>query len=325
MTDPIKEALHLLGRFWLEEVRPENLKLIAALPELAQALPGLDATVLEQLAVEYQRLFGFNLPPYESIFVDPSVMLAAPATERVQHLYRRAGWQPPAGIRVGAPDHVGLELLALADGLASSQTALTVELHRRHLALWLPPLVLTLRRLKPRPFYEVLGDLTLALILDTLPEDKQGPEIILACARAKPPGRAAPVLPGEAFWKGDDTGENLVGLRDVVQEFLPPCRVGLFLTREDIARMSQALDLPGIMGERARMLENLFRLAGQYDLLPALFEQLDQLLGEVRRAYQTLLEDYPLWKVYADLWLERLGSTQSLLEELRSRAREDLS
>ena len=89
-----------MGRFWLEEVTPKEFGILNALPELAQTLPALAETHLTGLAVEYQRLFGFNLPPYESVFIDPSGMLMTPATERVQRLYRQGGWQLPVDVRV---------------------------------------------------------------------------------------------------------------------------------------------------------------------------------------------------------------------------------
>ena len=95
MTCPIATTLRILCHFWLEEVKPGDAKTIIALPELAQTLFPVEAATFTDLAVEYQRLFGFNLPPYESVFVDPSAMLMAPATERVQNLYQSAGWSHP--------------------------------------------------------------------------------------------------------------------------------------------------------------------------------------------------------------------------------------
>jgi len=80
MTGSFISALRLLGHFWLEEIKADDAETIAALPELAQTLPHIDSAALTDLAAEYQRLFGFNLPPYESVFIDPSVMLMAPAT-----------------------------------------------------------------------------------------------------------------------------------------------------------------------------------------------------------------------------------------------------
>jgi putative dimethyl sulfoxide reductase chaperone len=319
----VAAALRLLGHFWLEEVKPADLATIAALPELAQGLSRQDAAELSELAVEYQRLFGFNLPPYESVFVDPSVMLAAPATARVQRLYRQSGWQPPATIRVGADDHLGLELLALADGLEGGQPGLAQTLHTRHLALWLPAFVLALQRLQPHPFYQFLGDLTLELVLSTLPEEPLPPG-------SDPfPALHLPVEAGgllEAVEFQEEAAayslplcaeEEIVGLRDLVKRLLPPCQVGLFLSREEIARLGQRLKLPPVVGERSRMLESLFKMAGQYELIPELFEQLQVILSEAEAVYQAWAVEFPAWGPYAQVWRQRLNTTYNYLEDLK--------
>lgn len=330
----IIQALRLLAHFWLEELKPDALPTIAALPELAETLPNLNATGLADLAVEYQRLFGFNLPPYESLFVDPSAMLMAPATERLQQLYQEAGWQPPANVRAGAPDHLGLELLALAGWLETGQLDLAHRLQVRHLALWLPPFVLALRRLQPHPFYARLGELTLELILTTLPKTslplddepfsdlssgfeqenkrvgEQGEEENL---EELFPDLAS--LPGQAESALEEPDE--LSLRDVIKQLLPPCRLGLYLSREDIAWISRALGSPGVMGERARMLASLFRFAGQYDLLPTLFGQLDRILIETDRAYQALALEFPSWSPYAKAWRDRVAVARDELAKLK--------
>lgn len=281
-------ALRLLARFWLEEVRPADVATIAALPGLAETLPATGPAALAGLAVEYQRLFGFNLPPYESVFVDPSAMLLAPATARVEALYRQAGWLPPPA-RVGAADHLGLELLALADWLAAGQTGPAHRLHAGHLALWAPALALTLRRLSPPPFYAALGELTAELLLAALP-----------------PNLAPDPFPPPA---ADEAGD-LAGL---VGHLLTPCRAGLYLAREDIARLSRGLDLPLAVGDRPRMLETLFRQAGEYDQLPALLDGLRRLLHQAGAACEAWAADYPAWSPYAAAWRARLaGSLEKL-------------
>ena len=317
-TTPISTAYRILSHFWLQELKPADIETIRALPELAQTLLQAEAAALTDLAVEYQRLFGFNLPPYESVFIDPSAMLMAPATQRVERLYRQGAWDPPPDVRAGAPDHLGLELLALADGLDAGQTEWVARLQTQHLALWTPVFVLTLQRLRPHAFYARLGDFTLDLILATLPGDPISPE-------ADP----FPDLPPPPLYRGtdealfaattppDEPQETRPGLGEVLKGFLRPREAGLFLTREDIARISQRLDLPGMMGERLRMLENLFRLAGQYELIPALFDQLGQVVAETRRAYQGLAAEYPAWATYAAAWGNRLATTQSRFEELK--------
>lgn len=330
MTNPITTAYRLLGHFWLEEVKPVDADIIAALPDLAQTLSKIDAAALGQLAVEYQRLFGFNLPPYESVFIDPTAMLMAPATELVQALYRQAGWQPPAGTRSGAPDHLGLQLLALADWQEAGLTELAAQLHRAHLALWVPAFAQTLHRLRPHPFYAALADLTVDLILSTLPEpvaandDDPFPEL------PPPPvfrDSGGPDAPAPAFCPTDDgqcittpPTEAELRLRDVIKKMLPPCEAGLFITREDIARMAQALKMPASMGDRYKMIETLFQQAGEFDLVPQLLAQFDQLFTRAAAGYQNQADAYPGWAGYAAAWQRRTTAMQALLQELSQAA-----
>jgi TorA maturation chaperone TorD len=300
-----------------------DLSILAALPELTQDLPGQNPAALAELAVEYQRLFGFNLPPYESVFVDPSGMLATATTERIQHLYRQGAWQPPSTARTGAADHLGLELWALAGWLETGQTILAQRLQARHLALWLPAFVLALRRLKPQLFYATLGDLTLELVLATLPENPLPPgtdpfPVLLSFSGAETgpePEEFQAELADHPTPLGD--GEEVVGLRDLVARLLLPCQAGLFLTREDIARLSQVLDLPPTVGGRSQMLEGLFRMAGQYELVPTLFEQLQTILVEAQRTYQAWAAEFPVWTSYAQAWGRRLDTTYTYLEALK--------
>jgi TorA maturation chaperone TorD len=342
MNHSIFAALRILSHFWLEEIKPDDVATIAVLPELADTLLSAGTSVLTDLAVEHQRLFGFNLPPYESIFVDPSAMLQAPATARVQTLYREAGWTPPPDVRVGAPDHVGLELLALAEIQAKAlvpahqneakameaSAGLAHQLHTAHLALWVPAFILTLRRLNPHPFYAALADLTLDLLLTTLPLDSQ-----FTIRSRRPPTSNSqftihnsqftidpfPVLPPAAVY--DPEGRLIppaertleTGLRATVRRLLTPCESGVFLTREDMARIGRALELPGVMGDRAYMLETLFRLTGEYELVPALIDHLSRLFDDVAIGYQDWAEEYPAWTYYAQAWLRRVTATQVTL------------
>lgn len=343
MPDPLIAALRLLSHFWLEEVRSDDLATIAALPELVETLPLTDAAAVTDLAVEHQRLFGFNLPPYESIFVDPAAMLLAPATARVQALYRQAGWAPPAHARVGAPDHVGLELLALAEIQAKAKAEAKAELaglahrlHTMHLALWVPAFVLTLRWLTPHPFYAVLGELTLDLLLTTLPPDApfiihnskftiQNSQLIDSPdpfpALPPPPVYKDRLNPDEpVFEENPDFSppasielEMGLGLRELVKRLLTPREAGLFVTQADITRISRTLDLPMVRGERSSMLETLFRQAGEYELVPALLDQLRQLLAEAEAAYQSWADEYPAWTAYSQAWRKRVTATRDLL------------
>lgn len=336
MNDPIPEALRILGRFWLEEVQPDDLALISALPDLAQVLPTPDSDTLTDLAVEHQRLFGFNLPPYESIYIDPSGMLMAPATRRVQTLYRQADWTPPTSARAGAPDHLGLELTALADWMVNGRSHLARQLRTHHLALWVPAFAQAFQRLAPHPFYATLGSLTLDLLLATLPQDPIPADVDPFPDLPPPPtyedhGLSSPAdasqirhslpeiwdLPPSPI---EEAKETSISLRGIMRHLLTPRDAGLYLTRDDLVGISRAVELPGSMGDRSRMLETLFRLAGQYELLPELFDQLARLLEEAAATYSVWGEEYPAWIHYAHAWRHRIASTLATLHSLNEQA-----
>lgn len=310
-NDLIPPAYRTLARFWLEEVSAKDIDTLTALADLAQTLPALDGPHLTNLAVEYQRLFGFNLPPYESVFIDPSAMLMVPATDRVTQIYRRGEWQSPAGVRTGAPDHLGLELLALADWLDREQLAPAHQLHTRHLALWVVPFILTLQRLRPQPFYAALGELTLDLLLTTLPETSIPNPTDLFPELPPPPiyrGTDETILADEGVVEPERNGGS--PFRRLTKRLLCPRETGLYLTRIDLAQLGRTLDLPATVGDRFQMLDTLFRQAMQYELLPELLDHLSHLLAEADLAYGQVSADYPGWQPYAQAWSYRLAATQ---------------
>ncbi len=300
-----------LAHAWLEEVRADGLEVLAASPPLEHALQaaGVPAEgTLTELAVEYQRLFGFGVPPYESVFLDPSAMLMAPATARVQALYRRVGWTPPPA-RVGAADHVGLELWLLADLLATGRRNEAERLVRDHLAFWLPVLVLTVQRLAPAPFYAVLAEQTVALVLPLLGEVPPSVHLPLLPPPPRYEARGLPEPP-EANGHRED-GDSL---NELVRRLLTPREAGFYLTREDIGRLSQGAALPPAIADRRAMLRQLFHLAGQYDEVEGVLAALRALVGDVARAYEGLAQAFPGWRPYAACWLERLEATAEVLE-----------
>lgn len=316
----ITHALQLMGNYWLEEIQPEDLLVLKQLPGLAEALSDDQADALTDLAVEYQRLFGFNLPPYESVFIDPSAMLNAPATARVERLYQQAGWAPPAGVRYAAPDHIGLELLALAD-MPQTDMLAAPPLLINHLALWAPIFLLTLERLDPHPFYARLAELTQALILETLPDNPLPPGIdpfpslppapVYRGTYQPAPGQ--PELEVEALKGQPIQGDSL---RQVLDHLLIPRQAGLYLTRQDLAAAALALELPGVVGDRGHTLKTVLQLAAQYELLSELFEQLVNLCQREISAYGDLERDNPAWAAYAKAWQQRLENTIQFLRQL---------
>src|SRR5437588_9321323 len=118
----------LLARLYLAEPDPGLARQLRGLPGFAELVPE-DARLeewLEDEAAEYQWLFGMNVYPYESIFVDRELMLNTEAADRVVALYRECGFElgnsklktmplseakgQNSKLKIpGAPDHLGLE------------------------------------------------------------------------------------------------------------------------------------------------------------------------------------------------------------------------
>lgn len=349
MFDPAHvRALRLLGRLWVEELRPEDLPQLAALPELADSLGLPGSADLIELAAEHQRLFGFNLPPYESVFLDPSGMLDAPATSRLRALYHTAGWSPPEGLRAAADDHLGLQLLALADLAAGGHADMAERLLTEHLALWAPLCVAALRRLMPHPFYQALGAISLGTLLNALPSAITAPEL----PDLPPPQRyagssdgssdggagrvpetpawAVPLspqrdseaadgdadgpfrpAPGHGFRPADD-GQDLAAL---VEDLLLPRSAGIFITRRDIAAIAHDLGLGAPAGERRRMLEGLLRGAGGLGLADPALRSLDALLAEEGETLAAWAEAWPAWSAVGGLWRACLDARRKALAE----------
>lgn len=322
-------AYQLLGNFWLHEISPGDIPTIKHLPDLGDTLPVDTAIDLTDLAAEYQRLFGFNLPPYESLFIDPSGMLNAPATTRVDTLYRQAGWSPPTKARYGAPDHLGLELLALGAFAQQSDPTNYEMLLIKHLALWVPVFTLTLRRLKPHPFYAGLGELTLDFVLESLPASPLAPDTdpfpilppppIYRSTFQEPPLKVGTNVVTETE-ESKQTSSQRTNLEDILKKLLTARQAGLYITRQDLAKIGITLDLPGVMGERVHMLKTLLQMAAQYDLIPHLFELLQSLLDMAHDNYSELAATNPAWQVYARGWVSRLDATRELLQDLHAQS-----
>ncbi len=321
--DTIPTAIRILSHFWLEEVQSSDIDMLSAIPELQQTLPSTNQSTLDELAVAYQNLFGFNLPPYESIFIDPSAMLMAPSTERVQKLYHQANWIPTTMARFGALDHIGIELLAWADGLSTNHQDWSNQLHTGHLALWVPAFIFTLKRLDPPEFYITLADLTLELILATLSTVEIDEPATLFPSLPPPPvyrGTDESLISPEQLLQEDQansSGESPQNLRRIIKHLTTPREAGLFITRSDLAEISHTLDLPVVMGERYRMLDALFRQAGQYDLISDLLKNLSKLLQHTSHSFETLAVSFPNWQPYATAWQEKLMTSDELLKQLQ--------
>jgi TorA maturation chaperone TorD len=240
---------------------PVPVELLKALAHLAEQPGPAHAALADALglpdppdAAGYTDLFEFQLYPYASVYLGPEGMLGGEAEGRVAGFWRAVGREAPP-----EPDHVssliGLyvalgveeaELAAAAGeqaGATAAQVALVGRSRRALLEEHLVPWVFAfLDRV------EELGGAFHAhwavMLRETFEgEVRQGGPVTVLSAHLD----GAPPLP--------DPRED--GATSFLKAMLAPVRSGMILTRADLGRISQALELGLRAGERRYALEHL--------------------------------------------------------------------
>lgn len=300
----------LVGRLFLEGVQPDLLPFVRALPALSTALP--EPWSADEAAAQHQHLWGFNVFPFESVFLGESGLLGGAATERVRDYYQHAGYRPtPSAASV---DHVGEELRFLAflcgaeadaweDGLETTARALQQRQRdwlERHLLRWLPPLGQAVLR-QQQSFPRALVELTWEVV------QGHAEEVAVAAVPWSLP--APPNL----------LADRGTGLREIATFLITPPHSGLFLSRDDIGALARRHELPRGFGSRQQMLVNLMRAAAQYDRLPALLASLSDLFATDQAALERQ-GAHRLLEPFVRPWHERLTEGRTVLQHLQARA-----
>jgi TorA maturation chaperone TorD len=300
-------AYTLFGSLYLNGLTGQTLSQVQVIPELVETLPEFfDAN---EAAADHQHLFGFNVFPYQSIFLDPSGLLGGDITERVIQSYQEAGFDVKAGSE--SADHIGHELNLLA--FLSRQEAnarqegpseilqRTINLQRdfldKHLLPWLPALVQALGR-QESPFYATLADLTLDLVAEHQFSLKPDPRIDFQLPA--PPGLL------------EDEG---TGLKEIVDYLLRPAYGGIYLSRDDIGRLARQRSLPRGFGDRRQMLLNLLRSAANYGGLVAILGELHSMASSWAAAYAEMAHE-PILAPFANPWHSRASKTTNILDDM---------
>ncbi|MGA2528234.1 MAG: molecular chaperone TorD family protein [Acidimicrobiales bacterium] len=176
-------AADLLSHFWsrplpeevdswveAQELLSETHRLVSSEPATEPVELPAGADEAPALLDEFERLFvgpgQVPCPPYESFWredvpVDIRRTLMGPCTAELKELYRELGLQVSAGSGE-LPDHIAIELEALAYSLSSEATdAVAERLFAEHLAKFLPRLCRAVTHDSESPFYRGLAALTL--------------------------------------------------------------------------------------------------------------------------------------------------------------------
>lgn len=309
---------------------PEIHSYIKAIPELALAFAPKDDSGSKQtvtqddLAADHYQIFGLNVLPYESSFLEIDNVLDGPVTERVLVDYWKSGFHPDT--KSESADHIGLELKFLgylccmqAEGerdqrvdVASSMEVEQTSFLENHLLRWLPGFVQAVNQ-HNLPFYTSLVDITLDMVIDHYQD--------LSHRRLRPPDVEfkhfdLPVLT-------DLLKDEKTGLKDIANYLLTPAYSGVYLSRQIIEGVAKTQNLPRGFGDRETMLTNLLRNAADYDQLPSLLDDFKLIFSHWMAFYDDLPERYKnpdLLKPYLTPWQTRIENSQIILNHIRSKS-----
>jgi len=300
----------LFSRLFLIGLSSEVIPFVRAIPQLAGTLP--KAIDEDEAAADHQHLFGFNIFPHESIFLDPAGLLGGPVGEAVLHSYRRAGYD--ARTSSENADHIGHELSCLAflcgaeadawqddqPAVAERMATLQEKFLDRHLLRWLPVLVLAIGR-QNQPFYSALVD----LVLDLAISHRANPDQVGADAFSLPE-------------PPDLLADEQAGLKDIVSFLLTPTYSGIYLARDDIGRLARRQTLPRGFGGRQQMLQNLLRSAANYDTLELVLQDMSELIKGWETAYATMANDAVIHP-FSKVWQARATGTLAMVTAMHTR------
>jgi TorA maturation chaperone TorD len=305
-------AYDLFGHLYREGLTPAVLPAVQSIPAVADTVP--DPFDADAAAADHYDLFGLNVFPYASFFLDASGRLGGPVTDLVRHQLQRVGLAPGAE----DADHLGHELayLALLAGAEADAQANDVDtevqrmqhLQRQfldgHLLWWLPLFVRAVRQ-HEHPFYAVLAELTWALVVDH--------------RAARGGGAVSPLVPEPEDPPSDLLDDTATGLKDIARFIMTPAWSGMVLSRGDIARLGRSERLPRGFGDRTQMLTNLLRSAAEYDGLGAVLTRLGQQVDDWRAHYQSV-DAEGAWTLDAvtAFWQARLDTTEAVINRMRT-------
>lgn len=277
------------------------LEVVRAVPELADLLQRpFDA---DRAAAEHHRLFGLEVHPYASVFLEPDARVGGNTTDAVARLGASAGWVPSGtGTEV---DHVAEEL-ALAGHLTRHGRAdLLLRLFGEHVLWWLPSFAHAAIR-HADAFWARVLTLTLAVVTDHATDLGVGRDEGRT-GRGDPSPEPPPALVEDprSPWDGD------ADLKALATWLTSPVRSGVYLALADIRDLGRAHDLPGGFGSRVLVLENLLRSAVHYESLGGVADG----LAELGRGTAVFLQ----WEVsgrFSAPWTARVGVLEEVLGRL---------
>jgi TorA maturation chaperone TorD len=304
------QTYKLLGQLFTNGLTEEVVGSVREVDKLAQHLP--TSIDLEEAAADHQHIFGFNVFPYESVFLDPSGQLGGDIVTSTIRDYRQAGYD--ADSTSASPDHIGDELAFLAflnkagaqarEQNNPAKAKLMGEYQRsfldEHTLRWMPPLVLAIQGQR-HPFYRAVATLMQETIMTHRKALGDLPSVIFK-------------LPEPPILLEDEK----TGLREIADYFLTTSFSGIFLSRDDIGRLARDNSVPRGFGDRQQMLVNLLKAAATYGDVGLVLSSLQETTNSWAASYEAMANSSePIQS--ATTWAKRVVATYGIIAQMSSR------
>lgn len=310
-------AYSLLSRIYLDGLTDEMYAWVCMIPSWEAACPkSFDE---DQAAAQYQRLFGFNVPPYASIFMEADGHLGGAVTTYADRAFREAGLEIKASDVM--PDHIGLELAylghlsmlearCLEEGdqrryeLMQEETGVFTSTHLLH---WLPVFIQTLQA-QGDPFFTHVAHTTWDLVSDHTKNIKSA--LVKGEEQQSESGNIARGEQGK--------------MAEIAEQLVRPLKCGFYLSRDQMSDLGRKLNVPTGFIERKQMMTNLLQTALRFDAVPQLVNILKQHIEQCQSFYAELFTVSGVaYKQIQKQLNHRLNKTLDVLEELDKMSRKD--
>jgi len=305
-----RSAYGLLGTLLIEGLDREGWTALATLPGLSDWRGEPDQ--LDERAAEHYEQVGRELLPFAGVYIGADGLVGGgrPA-EVVRAAHAVVGLSCPDE---PAPDHLG-QILRVLSTLADAEIdahehddqddARTLGYWQRRvldeaMLPWMPPLLAALGGQTPTVFTHAI-ELAVGVAMQHRAEDAALPRVV---AKIDDHDDSEALL--------DRPGTSLSTVASILST---PARCGVYLARDDMRALARRCELPRGFGPRQGMLERLLRGAAEYESIPRLCHQLDQVWVERDGVYASLLEE-PGLGVHVPAWRRRVAATRRMLARL---------
>ncbi len=290
------ERYRSFARLFLVEPDAETLQALRDVPRFTEA----SRINPRDLRVEFTRLFGMNVFPYASVFLDPEALLNTATTARVEAKYAAADFEPARDLPIGAPDHFGVELSFVAQLLSSGRAGAANQFLESELLSWAVVFLHAVEKNAHVDFYRILACETRRWLLEEFDSSSCGEDLQRRNSHS------------EFALQGNEEDD----LFSVVSFLVTPAQSGIFLSKEDLSRIGRHLELPMSFGDRGLMLKSLFRSAGEYEKIDPLLVTLNAEVDDWIELYSSDSENHPAVAVALRPWRVRAEETLTRLEKM---------